>query len=75
MSNKQFCIEIGKRVRRLRKEQGFTQDELSQKADITEKFVYMIEKGERGLSPLSLYSLSRAPGVTADYLLCGEDGK
>lgn len=63
------------RVRALRKLRGFSAAELAEKADLTEGYIHMIERGARGRRPtLDLArKLARALSVTVDELLDGAD--
>lgn len=62
----------GARIRLLRKEQRMTRDELSEKCNVTSKFLYEIEVGKKGFSAETLYDISKALGVSCDYILTGE---
>ena len=43
-------IQIGKRIRELRKQQNSTREGLAEKAGISAKFLYEIETGKKGFS-------------------------
>lgn len=64
--------EVGKRIRKLRKEQNLTREVLSEKADISTKFLYEIEMGKKGISAETLLKVSTALSVSCDYLMTGE---
>lgn len=38
-------------------------------AEISDRFIYDVETGQKGISAETLYKLSRALNVTSDYLL------
>ena len=63
------------RVRDLRKLRGLSAAELAEKAELTEGYIHMIERGARGRRPtLDLARrLARALSVTVDELLDGAD--
>lgn len=61
----------GIRIRVLREEKKFTRELLAEKADISPKFLYEIEKGNKGFSAGTLYRLAKALETTADYILIG----
>ncbi len=63
------------RVRDLRKLRDLSAAELAQKAELTEGYIHMIERGARGKRPtLDLARrLARALSVTVDELLDGAD--
>lgn len=62
--------EIGVRIRRLRKEQGLTQQTLAEISNQEPSNISHIERGATKLSLPTLVSIANALGVTADELLC-----
>lgn len=64
--------EVGKRIKLLRKSRKFTREELAEKAEISSKFLYEVEKGRKGLSADSLLKISRALSYSCDYILTGK---
>ena len=48
---------IGARLQAARKAKGYTQDYVSARADITEKFLSQIERGKAGLSVQTMIEL------------------
>lgn len=62
-------VAIGKRIRRLRKKQGFTQEKLAEAAEISLSFLGHIERGTRKLSVETLYNIAAALHCSADELL------
>lgn len=63
--------EVGRRIRILREEKEMTREELANKAEITTKFLYEIEKGRKGMSANNLCKISTALSCSCDYLLFG----
>ena len=61
----------GIRIRQLREKKHYTREMLAEQADISTKFLYEIEVGDKGFSAETLYKLSEALGVPADYILKG----
>ncbi len=55
--------KFGKRLRQLRKEAGFTQEQLADKADISVDFLSLVERGINAPSFESLDKLAKALGV------------
>lgn len=53
-------IEVGKRIRHLRKLSRYTQEELGERAGLSYKFIGEIERGEVNPSLDSLSSIARA---------------
>jgi len=64
-------LEIGERIRKTRKEKGWTQKYLAEKAEVTVQSVLYIEKGKRGMTSSTMHSIAGALDVTSDYLLSG----
>ena len=62
---------LGKRVKRLRKEQGIKQTELADSLGISYQYMSMIETGKRQLSLSLLVDLANHLGATTDELLYG----
>jgi transcriptional regulator with XRE-family HTH domain len=63
---------VGPRVRELREARDMTQDDLAGVLDLTKSAVSRIESGERGLAAPELAVLAGHFGVSADFLLFGE---
>ena len=66
--------EIGKRIEILREDCKMTREELAEKAGVSTKFLYEIEKGKKGLSALTLLKLARVLNTSCDYILTGDKG-
>lgn len=64
--------DAGLRIRKLRKMRAMTRDELAEKCHITSKFLYEVETGKKGFSAATLYEVSKALGVSCDFILMGE---
>ncbi len=64
-------VEAGKRIRKLRKQQGYTEEILSEKANITRKFLQRIETGKAGFSAETLYKITKALNADCNYILMG----
>lgn len=65
-------VEMGKRITERRKFQGLSQEELAEKADLIPQTISTAERGVKAICPENLLNLSKALGVSADYLLTGE---
>lgn len=65
--------EIGNRIKELREAHGFTREELAEKAEISSKFLYEVEKGRKGLSADSLMKISKTLSCSCDYILTGNN--
>ncbi len=64
--------EIGSRIKALREARGYTREELAERAEISSKFLYEVEKGRKGLSADTLLKISRTLSCSCDYILTGE---
>ena len=63
--------QAGKRIRLVRERKQYTRDYVAMKADISSKFLYEIEHGNKGFSADRLYKLSRTLEISCEYILCG----
>ena len=68
-----FYIEVGNRIKERRLGLKLTRDKLAHMAGISDKFLYEIEVGNKGMSARTLYKLALALEVSADWLLKGTD--
>lgn len=68
MNNK----EIGKRIMRLRKEHGYTQDELSEMIGFSKNHLSGIECGKYTATTPFIFRLCTVLGRTPDYFLIGQ---
>ena len=67
------CSSIGRRIQQLRKMNGYTRDQFSLKIHISPKFLYEIEKGQKGFSVSVLFRIAKEFSVTCDYIISGRD--
>lgn len=65
--------ESGKRIAKLRKERGLTQDQLAEKLNISTSKLGKLERGLQGLSIDLLVEIRCFFGVSTDYILLGEE--
>jgi transcriptional regulator with XRE-family HTH domain len=65
---------MGPRVRRLRKQRGWTQEELAEKVSVAVLTVGEWERENQAPATANLMKLSEALGVPVHYLLYGEAG-
>lgn len=61
--------DLGRRVRLLRRQKGYTQEKLAEKVGVSTSFLGHIERGSRAASLETLVELCNALGVGPDYLL------
>ena len=65
-------IETGRRIQKLRKGKGLTQEQLASLLKVTDRHIRSVESGERNASIDLLVSLSDIFNVSLDYLLLGK---
>ena len=65
-------MEMGRRVRLRREFLGLSRDELANLVDVSSQFIADIEYGHKGMSIQTLYKMSRALHISADYFLAGK---
>lgn len=63
---------IGARIRYIRELNHFTREELAEYADVSTKFLYEIENGQKGLSATNLLKICQALEVSCDYIMTGK---
>ena len=65
--------KVGERIRELRELQNYTREGLSEKVDISTKFLYEIEIGKKGFSAEVLHRIAKALSVSCEYIMTGEN--
>lgn len=63
--------KIGKRIRDLRRQQGYTQETLAEAVDLSAPFISHIERASKKASLETISRIAAALNVTVDYLLTG----
>ena len=63
--------DLGLRIKQCRTMQKLTQEDLSEKIDVSSHYIYEIERGLKNMSLNTLVDLSTALDVSTDYLLFG----
>jgi len=69
----ELALRFGKRIRELRNERGFTQQELADRAGTHITYIARIEAGQRNPSLRSIAALARGLGVSISALMEGVD--
>lgn len=64
-----ITIEVGRRVRSLREQRGWSQEELGFKSGLHRNYIGGIERGERNVSIINIAKLAAAFGVRPRELL------
>lgn len=72
---KDYKMDMGLRIKELRKSLKYTQEQMSEMLDISVKHFSEVERGLTGLSIENLIKLSNILNVTIDYLVKGEADK
>lgn len=67
-------MNIGERIKRLRKEKGFSQAELGEKVGLGDRAISSFETERNSPSNEIIVKFSEIFGVTTDYLLTGKEG-
>lgn len=65
--------EVGKRIRELREAHCYSREWFAELADISPKFLYDLEAGNKGCSAEVIYRISKALSVSVEYLMTGEN--
>ena len=60
--------ELGKKIKRMRIEKGYTQEQLSELIDISQKALSSIETGENFVKAETLYKILKTFDITAEEL-------
>ena len=66
---KTWCDMNYKRIRELREDRDFTQEQVGKAVNVPQRTYAYYETGERMIPPQVLASLARFYGVSVDYLL------
>ena len=66
-------IIIGERIRKIREELKMSREKFSEMIDISDVFLGQIERGERSLSTKTLVKVVKFTGISADFILFGND--
>jgi len=75
MDQETFFRNLGARIARLRKEQGWSQEELGKRVGLSQQMVAVYERGERPHLPLGrIIDLAETLGADLPELLFGKNG-
>ncbi len=67
-----FYDNTGARIRQLREANRYTREKFAELADISPKFLYEIETGQKGFSADTLYRIAKSLSVSCEYILSGK---
>jgi len=71
MGSKSILSSCGRRIWALRRERGWTQEELAHQCGLDRSYIGGVERGERNVSLVNIEKLARALGVTVSEMLDG----
>jgi len=69
------CVEVGKRIRELRKKRGWRQIDLAEHSGVHEVHISDLEHGKREVGLRNLAALAAAFGLSLSEFLKGITGK
>lgn len=61
------------RIRRAREQQGYTREQFAEKLDVSVSYLAELERGRTGISVKMLTKVCDLLGLSADYVLFGEE--
>ena len=61
------------RIRRAREQQGYTREQFAEKLDVSVSYLAELERGRTGISVKMLLKVCDLLGLSADYVLFGEE--
>jgi len=61
--------KFAERVKRLRKQKGWSQEELGHKCGLHRTYIGSIERSERNISLINIEKIAKALGISADKLV------
>lgn len=67
--------DVGRRIRELREAHCYSREWFAELADISPKFLYDLEAGNKGCSAEVIYRISKVLSVSVEYLMTGEDAE
>lgn len=61
------------RIRRAREDRGYTREAFAEQLDVSVSYLAEVERGRTGISVKMLTRICRVLGLSADYILFGEE--
>ena len=68
-TDQDILIRLGQRIRKLRLEMNYSQEELAHRAKLHRTYVGMIERGEKNITLRNLFKIAQALKISASALL------
>jgi len=66
---KEILIKFGDRVRQLRLQHGFTQEELAERAGVHRTYIGMIERAEKNITLENIEKIAKSLEISLDKLM------
>lgn len=60
MGKNKALIKIGRRIRQIRKSQGYSQEDFAAQAEIDRSYMGGIERGERNITVINIVKIAKA---------------
>jgi len=73
--NSELLKKFGEKIRKIRKEKGFTQEQLGFKCNLHRTYIGMIERAEKNVTLLSIEKIANALNVQVCSLFEENNGK
>jgi len=67
--NRKILKRFGDRVKKIRKQKGWSQEELANKAGLHRTYIGSIERSERNVSLINIEKIAKAFGITIENLI------
>ena len=64
-----ICIEFGRKVRKLREAEGWSQEDFAGRIGIHRTYIGGVERGERNPTLIMIHKIAKALGVSASDLV------
>ena len=74
-TKQEILIQFGNKVREIRKEKGFSQEELAHRANLHRTYIGMIERAEKNITLLNIEKIANALEVNINELMILNNGK
>lgn len=63
-----ILIKFGKKIRKIREEQGLSQEELAERARVHRTYIGMVERAEKNITLKNIKKLTDALGVSLEKI-------
>ncbi|HBG49839.1 MAG TPA: transcriptional regulator [Cyanobacteria bacterium UBA9971] len=69
MNKEEFIIKLGQKIKKEREKQGFSQQKMAEKSDMSMHYLGCIERAEQNITVAKLFDISNALGIDISELL------